>query len=113
MASYQKTNEVYPVPGTNIGNHLKIRKGDMQAGWALSEVTVEGSYAFNTSDHCAMEPRCAIVEAKPDGTVEIETSTQDPFTMKRFFQLFFGIDQSKVIVRVSLVGGVFGGKGSP
>ncbi|MDR6550693.1 xanthine dehydrogenase family protein molybdopterin-binding subunit [Paenibacillus qinlingensis] len=112
LSSYHKTNDVHPVPGTNIGNHVKIRKGDMQAGWALSEVTVEGSYAFNTSDHCAMEPRCAIVEAKPDGTVEIETSTQDPFTMKRLFQRFFGIDQSKVIVRVPLVGGAFGGKGS-
>ncbi|CAH1222432.1 Putative xanthine dehydrogenase molybdenum-binding subunit XdhA [Paenibacillus allorhizoplanae] len=112
LASYPKTNEVHPVPGTNIGNHVKIRKGDMQAGWALSEVVVEDSYAFNTSDHSAMEPRCAIVEVKPDGTVEIETSTQDPFTMKRFFQRFFGIDQSKIIVRVPLVGGAFGGKGS-
>ncbi|MFC5451218.1 xanthine dehydrogenase family protein molybdopterin-binding subunit [Paenibacillus aestuarii] len=112
LASYQRTNEVHPVPGTNIGNHVRIRKGDMQAGWSASEVTVEGSYAFNSSDHCAMEPRCAIVEVKPDGTVHMETSTQDPYTMKRFFQRFFGIDQSKVIVRVPLVGGAFGGKGS-
>ncbi|WP_246239752.1 xanthine dehydrogenase family protein molybdopterin-binding subunit [Paenibacillus anseongensis] len=112
LGSYQKFGDVYPVPGTNIGNLVKIRKGDMASGWAASETTVEGTYAFNSSDHCAMEPRCAIVEAKPSGLINIQTSTQDPFMIKRAFERFFQVEQSKVIVHVPFVGGGFGGKGS-
>ncbi|SDN96220.1 Aldehyde oxidase and xanthine dehydrogenase, a/b hammerhead domain [Paenibacillus sp. yr247] len=112
LGSYQRYGPVYPVPDTNIGNHVKIRKGDMQTGWATSEVVVEGSYAFNTSDHCAMEPRCSIVEVMPSGLIDIQTSTQDPFMIKCLFHLFFQVDQSKVVVHVQFVGGGFGGKGS-
>ena len=112
LGSYEKIVDVYPVPGTNIGNFVKIRKGDMEAGWAASEVTIEDEFAFNSSDHAAMEPRCAIVEAMPDGTVDVQTSTQDPFIIKRLFQRFFGAEQSKVLVHTPLVGGAFGGKGS-
>jgi CO/xanthine dehydrogenase Mo-binding subunit len=112
LGSYQTHGDVHPVPHTNIGNHVKIRKGDMQTGWAASEVVVEGTYAFNTSDHCAMEPRCSIVEATPSGLIEIQTSTQDPYNIKRLFNRFFQVDQSKVVVHVPFVGGGFGGKGS-
>ncbi|NHN32797.1 xanthine dehydrogenase family protein molybdopterin-binding subunit [Paenibacillus agricola] len=112
LGSYQTFGDVYPVPHTNIGNHVKIRKGDMQTGWATSEVVVEGTYAFNSSDHCAMEPRCSIVEAMPSGLIDIQTSTQDPYNIKRLFHRFFQVDESKVVVHVPFVGGGFGGKGS-
>lgn len=112
LGSYKTYGSVNPVPDTNIGNHVKIRKGDMQKGWATSEVVVEGSYAFNTSDHCAMEPRCSIVEVMPSGLIDIQTSTQDPFIIKRLFQRFFQVDEQNVIVHVPFVGGGFGGKGS-
>lgn len=112
LGSYRKYGDVYPVPGTNIGNHVRIRKGDMAAGWAASEVTVEGTFAFNSADHAAMEPRCAIVEARSDGNVDVTASTQDPYHMQQLFRRFFGVDPAKMTVRVPLVGGAFGGKGS-
>ncbi|SFI36588.1 Aldehyde oxidase and xanthine dehydrogenase, a/b hammerhead domain [Paenibacillus sp. UNC496MF] len=112
LGAYRTFGGAQPVPGTNICNRVRIRKGDMEAGWAAGEVTVEGSYAFDTSDHAAMEPRCSIVEAMPDGMIEVTTSTQDPFILKRLFNRFFGADQAKVIVHAPLVGGGFGGKGS-
>jgi CO/xanthine dehydrogenase Mo-binding subunit len=112
LGSYKTYGEVYPVPKTNIGNHVKIRKGDIQEGWAESDVVVEGVFAFPSSDHCAMEPRCTIVEAAPSGFIHIQTSTQDPYIIKRFFNRYFQVDESKVIVHVPFVGGGFGGKGS-
>ncbi|SEO30755.1 xanthine dehydrogenase family protein molybdopterin-binding subunit [Paenibacillus sp. OV219] len=112
LGSYVKVGNVYPVPDTNIGNDVRIRKGDMEAGWAASEVVVEDTFCFDTSDHGAMEPRCAIVEVMPSGIVEIQSATQDPFNMRRAFQRFFQVEESKVIVRTPLVGGGFGGKGS-
>ncbi|TCP55737.1 CO/xanthine dehydrogenase Mo-binding subunit [Tumebacillus sp. BK434] len=112
LHEYEHVESVHPIPRTNIGNHVKIRKGDMAAGWAESEVIVEGSYSFHTADHGAMEPRCVIVEAPPGGTVVIHASTQNPFTIKQQFNRFFQIDESDIVVHAPFVGGGFGGKGA-
>lgn len=103
---------VYPKPGTNIANHTKIRKGDMNTGWAESEVTVESSVSFSPSDHAAMEPRCARAEIFPDGKVNIYSSTQAPFYIKKLFHQFLNVDIGKITVHTPVLGGAFGGKGT-
>ncbi|MGZ4108030.1 MAG: xanthine dehydrogenase family protein molybdopterin-binding subunit, partial [Tumebacillaceae bacterium] len=110
-AKYKHIEQVEPVPYSNIASIYRIRKGDMASGWAASEVVVEGTFAFNNSDHAAMEPRCAIAEAMQDRVI-IHATTQDPYVIKKLFKEFFHIDEGKVIVRVPFVGGGFGGKSS-
>lgn len=112
LHEYERVESVHPVPNTNIGNHVKIRKGDMTAGWAASEIIVEGAYSFRTADHGALEPRCVIVEAPPEGPIVIYASTQNPFTIKKQFHRFFHVDESDIVVHVPFVGGGFGGKGA-
>ena len=112
LGEYKKDDVSYPVPGTNIATHYKIRKGNMDKGWAESEITVEASYSFAPSDHAAMETRCAIAEILPDGIINIITSSQAPFMVKRLIADYFGEDEGKVVVRTPLVGGAFGGKAS-
>lgn len=105
-----KPNEVFPVEGTNIAHHVKVRKGDMASGWNQSEVVVEAKVALPQSVHSAMEPRNARVQIKPDGRVLINTSTQGPFDVRKSICHYFNLDESKVIVHAPLVGGGFGGK---
>jgi CO/xanthine dehydrogenase Mo-binding subunit len=112
LGEYTRIGEVHPVPGTNIANHVKIRKGNAAAGFAESEIVVEETYAFNTSDHAAMEQRCAQAEVSPDGQVVIHTCSQGPFVVKELVSRYFGIEAGKVVVHVPPVGGAFGGKGS-
>ncbi|MCQ6281972.1 xanthine dehydrogenase family protein molybdopterin-binding subunit [Bacillus sp. EB600] len=112
LGEYKKDDVSYPVPGTNIATHYKIRKGNMNKGWAESEITVEASYSFAPSDHVAMETRCAIAEILPDGIINIITSSQAPFMVKRLIADYFGEDEGKVVVHTPLVGGAFGGKAS-
>ena len=33
LGEYEKEDDSYPVPGTNIATHIKIRKGNMEKGW--------------------------------------------------------------------------------
>ena len=35
---------IHPEQGSNVLKHLRIRKGDMAAGWAAADVVVEGTY---------------------------------------------------------------------
>src|SRR5699024_6777822 len=45
MMNYKHSSDsVYPISGTNMVNHTKIRKGDINNGWAESEVVVEGRF---------------------------------------------------------------------
>src|SRR5690606_8292430 len=91
LGNYEKIAGVYPVPGTNIASIIKIRKGDMQKGLEESDITVQASFSFNPSDHAAMETRCSFAEIHQDGKVEITSSSQAPFMIKKLISLYFGI----------------------
>jgi len=105
-------SNVYPVPGTNIGSHIKIRKGDFQTAWAGCEETFEATYSFNLTDHVALEPRSTRVEITPSGKVVVHSCTQSPFTIKKVLNQFFNIAVGNIVVHAPLVGGAFGGKGT-
>lgn len=110
LGEYQRSKSSYPVPGTNIASHYKIRKGNIEKGWRESEVEVEASFSFTPSDHAAMETRCVIAEIRPHGYIVIWSSSQAPFMIKRLISTYFDIDVGKVVVNTPLVGGGYGGK---
>lgn len=110
MAQYRLMKEVFPTPGTNIANHVKIRKGDMNQGWSESEVIVEESFTLPQSDHVALEMRSVRAEIKPDGQIIIHTSSQSPYIIRKKLSRHFGMDPGNIIVHTPYVGGAFGGK---
>lgn len=112
-SQYEKIiSDVYPVPGTNIASHNKIRKGDFAKVWAECADTIHANYSFNISDHAALETRCAEVEITANGKVFVHSCTQSPFTIKKVLNQFFNIKVGDIIVHVPEVGGAFGGKGT-
>lgn len=102
--------DLYPEPGTNINNRVKIRKGDIQKAFSESDVLLESRFTLPQSDHIAMETRTARAKIASDGTVTIRSSSQAPFGIKKEISRAFGLEQGKVIVKVPFVGGGFGGK---
>ena len=102
--------DVYPKANSNISNHVKIRKGNINNGWLKSEVIVESSFSLPQSDHIAMETRNTEAEILPNGNVIIDTSSQGPFSVKEEISKLYNIPEGNIIVRVPLVGGAFGGK---
>lgn len=112
LGQYQKIPEAYPQPGTNIANFTKIRKGNLDKGWAASEVQVEATFSFAPSDHAAMETRCAYAQIHANGDIEITSSSQAPFMIKKLISEYFDTPIGKVIVHTPLVGGAYGGKAS-
>lgn len=110
LATYKKIEHVYPEANTNIANRIKIRKGNMDEGWNISDVTVDANFSFSQSDHIAMETRCVIAEICPDGSVIFTSSTQSPYLIKKLMNDYFNLEEGKIIVKTPLVGGAFGGK---
>lgn len=112
LVSYEKLGTAYPVPHSNISNVTKIRKGNMELGWSMCDVRVEGSYRFSPSDHAAMETRSATARVDSEGYIHITTSSQAPFMVKKLLSIYFHIDIGKIIVETPFVGGAYGGKAS-
>ncbi|MEH7392838.1 xanthine dehydrogenase family protein molybdopterin-binding subunit [Bacillus sp. JJ1474] len=112
LGQYEKIPSAYPEPGTNVANRTKVRKGNISQGWGESTVSVEGTFSFRPSDHVAMETRCSYAQIHGNGEIEITSSSQAPFMIKRMIGEYFGIDNGKIIVNTPIVGGAFGGKAS-
>ena len=103
---------IQPKAGSNLLDHVRIRKGDMNRGWEESDIVIESKAFIPQSDHLAMETRNAVAEILPDGRVIISTSSQAPFAVKEEISKVFGIPEGNIIIKVPLVGGAFGGKAS-
>ena len=99
-----------PQPGTNIPNVTRIRKGDVEAGFAEAKWVVEREYTNPSVQHVPLETHVAIVQWKPGDEVDIWTSAQSPFTVRDLFCRAFNLPLNKVRVVIPHVGGGFGGK---
>ncbi len=110
METYAHIPAIQPEPGSNVANRTRIRKGDIETGFASAAVVVEQEFSFPPGDHAAMEPRVSIAEIMADGTVVIRSSTQAPFVVRALMSAFFDIPPGKIVIVTPPVGGGYGGK---
>ncbi|MDQ2959624.1 MAG: xanthine dehydrogenase family protein molybdopterin-binding subunit [Candidatus Dormibacteraeota bacterium] len=99
-----------PQPGTNIANISRIRKGDIEKGFAEAEWVVEREYTNPSVQHVPLETHVVIARWETGDEVTIWTSAQSPFTVRSLFCSAMRLPLNQVRVIVPHVGGGFGGK---
>ena len=82
LENYEHPNFIFPVAGTNIANHFKIRKGDTEAAWPQCAAIVEQTFRIPHVQHVPIEPHVAIAKAEENGQVTLWASTQSPFAQR-------------------------------
>lgn len=97
-------------PNGNLLKHIKVRKGDVDAGFAEADVVLEHTFHTPITDHAFMEPECSIAVPKPDGRMEIYVGSQIPYQDRTQVARVMGWDESRVRIVGQLMGGGFGGK---
>lgn len=111
LGSYAVTvDDVIPMPGTNISAHYPVRKGDMNEGWAQSEIIIERHFDLPPTAHMAMEIRTGRATIKRDGTVDIVSSTQAPFEVVKQNGALFDVPSGNIRSTAPFLGGAYGGK---
>lgn len=111
LGKYSYVKEVFtPIPGTNIANHTKLRKGDIDRGFKEADFIIEREYSNPSVQHVPMETHIAIGQWLPGDNINIWTSAQSAFTVRNLLCHSFGISHKNVRVIVNHVGGGFGGK---
>jgi xanthine dehydrogenase molybdenum-binding subunit len=97
-------------PNGNLLKHIKVRKGDMQQGFADADVILEHTFHTQITDHAFLEPECSIARLTPEGRVEIYVGSQIPYSDRSQAARVLGWPEDRVRVIGQLMGGGFGGK---
>lgn len=110
LNQYVVANFIFPQAGTNISNHFKIRKGDVDSAWDKCAAIVERKYRIPHIQHVPIEPHIAIAKVDESGEITLWGSSQSPFAQRNLIAQSLGISQSKMRVIAPYVGGGFGCK---
>ena len=94
----------------NLLKHIKVRKGDLESGFAAADIILEHTYHTPTTDHAFLEPECTIARPTPEGRMEIYVGSQIPYADRYQVALALGWEEKRVRVLGQLMGGGFGGK---
>ncbi|MBI3724921.1 xanthine dehydrogenase family protein [bacterium] len=96
--------------GANLYNYLKVRKGDIQAGFDEADLIVEHTYRTPYHEHAYLEPQGMTVVPEPDGGVSVYGCMQCPFYVHEAVARILGLPRHLVRVFQVGTGGGFGGK---
>jgi CO/xanthine dehydrogenase Mo-binding subunit len=110
LGEYIYPNFIFPNPGTNIANHFKIRKGDVESAWEKCAHIVERTFKIPHIQHVPIETHVAIAQMDEKGKVTLWASSQSPFAQRNLIAHALHISQSDMRVIAPLVGGGFGSK---
>ncbi len=94
----------------NIFVHHKVRKGDVEKGFAESDFIIERKFKTQFVEHSALEPEAVLAEPGEHGGVIITGSVQNLFSSRRSVAETLNIDLNKVQIIQATLGGSFGGK---
>lgn len=97
-------------PNGNLLKHIKVRKGDVEQGFAEADVILEHTFYTPMHDHAFLEPECSIARPTPDGRMEVYVGSQIPYADRQQIARALGWPESRVHVIGQLMGGGFGGK---
>ena len=94
----------------NLLKHIKVRKGDIEAGFEQADIILEHTFYTLSLDHAFIEPECSIARLAPDGRMEIYVGSQIPYSDRNQVARALGWPEERVHVIGQLIGGGFGGK---
>jgi CO/xanthine dehydrogenase Mo-binding subunit len=95
---------------SNVIERLDLAMGDVEKGFAEADVIVEHKYDTKPMHQGYIEPQSCVASCTEDGQVELWCCTQAPWVYRDRLTEILKIDQAKIRVTQSEMGGGFGGK---
>jgi CO/xanthine dehydrogenase Mo-binding subunit len=107
-----RTNELGKLGDTptNVAEHIRHQRGDLEKGFAEADVTVERTFHTATVHQGYIEPQNATALWNEDDQVFVWCSTQGAFSVQEQLAELLQIPISRITVTPTEIGGGFGGK---
>jgi len=97
--------------GGNVLLHIQFGKGDIDAGFAESDLVLETTYRTPFGEHAFLEPEASLAEPDPEtGGVVVYVGSQVPFEDREQIAACLALEEEQVRVVHMPTGGAFGGK---
>jgi CO/xanthine dehydrogenase Mo-binding subunit len=90
--------------------HHKVRKGEVEKGFAASDFIIERKFKTQFIEHSYLEPEAVLAEPAEQGGVKITGSVQNLFSSRRSVAAALKLDLNRVQIIQATLGGSFGGK---
>jgi len=94
----------------NITTHIPIRVGEIEKGFAESDLVIEETYSTQAIEHAYLEPEAGLAYVDHDGVVTIVSPSQNITHHRHMLAKIIARPIAKVRFIMSPVGGGFGGK---
>jgi CO/xanthine dehydrogenase Mo-binding subunit len=90
--------------------HYRVRKGDVDRGFADADIVVERVFRTFHQEHAYLEPLGAIAAPGEGGSITVYGSMQCPYYVQKAVATVLGLPLAAVRVVQTVTGGGFGGK---
>ncbi len=95
---------------TNVASRTEFGRGDLETGFARAEVVVKRTYRTSSVHQGYIEPHAALARTDSDGRSVLWCCTQGAFMVRAACARLLGLEESRLRVVPSEIGGGFGGK---
>ena len=88
----------------------RLRRGDLEDGFAQADVCAEGVYSTHPQEHAYLQPEAGLAHVRTDGRVEVIVAGQWMHEDQEQIAHALDLPASQIVVRYPAVGGAFGGR---
>ena len=101
---------LFPEKGTNVVCHYRIRRGDVEDGFAKSAVVVEGYYQTPHLEHAFLQPEAGLAYIDEEGRVAVQVAGQWAHEDQEQIAHALNLPKEQIRVIYPAIGGAFGGR---
>lgn len=110
--TYRHPAIINPIPGTNVCNHLRVRKGDIDLGFREADEIFEDTFTTQMQPHACLETHGAVCMVTPDGKLTLWANNDSPYRCRREIGTCLNLPLHRVrVILPPYIGGNFGAKG--
>jgi len=101
---------LHPDRGSNIFTHYRIRKGDVEDGFAKADVIVEGEYHTPVQEHAYLQPEAGLGYIDDHGRITVQVAGQWTHEDQQQIAHSLNVPLEQIRVIYAAIGGAFGGR---
>ena len=95
---------------SNICVHYKIRKGNVEEGFAQADVIVEGEYRTPVQEHAYLQPEAGLAYLDEEGRITVACGGQWTHEDRHQVAHALGMTNEEIRIVYPAIGGAFGGR---
>lgn len=108
--NYNHAPFIFPKESSNVANHFKLRKGNVEEGFEEADQIIENNFYQPQTQHVEMETHTTVAQWSSDDNLKVWTSAQSPFVVRENLSYMFDIPIKDIEVEAAYLGGGFGDK---